>query len=96
MKRWMLTLLTIVTIALVLVLPVAVSAAPRPHNAQPGAAAAAAAQMHPEIQDAIAALRNARDHLDHARHDFGGHRVAAIQAIDEAIHQLKICMDYDR
>jgi len=94
MKRWLLSLLAIVTLVLVLISPVAVSAAPG--NAKPGAAPAAAAQMHPEIQDAIASLRSARDHLGHARHDFGGHRVEAIRAIDEAIHQLKICMDYDK
>jgi hypothetical protein len=50
---------------------------------------------HPEIRDAIAALRNARGHLQHARHDYGGHRQDAIRATDEAIHQLEICLKYD-
>lgn len=53
-------------------------------------------EPHPEIRDAIRALQNARDHLDHAAHDFHGHRVDAIGAIDAALKQLRICMDYDR
>ena len=50
---------------------------------------------HPQIRAAMDALRNAKDHLEHASHDFGGHRADAIRAIDEAMHQLEICMHYD-
>lgn len=50
---------------------------------------------HPQIRAAMDALRNAKDHLQHGAHDFGGHRVDAIRAIDEAMHQLEICMHYD-
>jgi hypothetical protein len=53
-----------------------------------------AAGKHPQIEDALAALHNAKDHLEHAAHDFGGHRVDAIKAIDEADRQLRICMQY--
>ncbi|HKS72210.1 MAG TPA: hypothetical protein VJQ82_03375 [Terriglobales bacterium] len=53
-----------------------------------------AAGKHPQIEDAIRALQSAKDHLEHASHDFGGHRVDAIKAIDEADRQLKICMQY--
>jgi hypothetical protein len=56
--------------------------------------AAPAAGRHPEIADALHALDRAKDHLEHAAHDFGGHRVDAIRAIDEAHHQLEICMQY--
>jgi hypothetical protein len=49
---------------------------------------------HPEIEDALHALHAAKDHLAHASHDFGGHRVDAIRAIDEADRQLRICMGY--
>ena len=52
-------------------------------------------ERHPEIRQAIAALRRAREHMDHAAHDFGGHRVEAIRATDEAIRQLEICLKYD-
>jgi hypothetical protein len=57
--------------------------------------ATSAAGNHPEIEAALGALRDARMHLHEARHDFHGHREDAIRAIDEAIHQLKICMEYD-
>lgn len=49
---------------------------------------------HPQIEDALRALHNAKEHLQQAAHDFGGHRVDAIKAIDEADHQLRICMQY--
>jgi hypothetical protein len=62
----------------------------------PATANPAPAEQHPQIRDAIAALRNARAHLEHAAHDFGGHRVEAIKATDEAIHQLEICLKYDK
>ena len=50
---------------------------------------------HPEIRAALRALDNAKEHLEHAAHDFHGHRVDAIRAIDEAHHQLEICMQYE-
>jgi len=65
----------------------------------PAAAAATANAIppdHPEIREALGALRHAREHLEHAAHDFGGHRVEALRATDEAIHQLEICLKYDR
>ncbi|MGD0513558.1 MAG: hypothetical protein ABSA29_09675 [Terriglobales bacterium] len=49
---------------------------------------------HPQIEDALRALKAAREHLQQAAHDFGGHRVDAIKAIDEADRQLRICMQY--
>ncbi len=52
-------------------------------------------ERHPEIRQAIASLRRAREHMEHAAHDFGGHRVEAIRATDEAIRQLEICLKYD-
>lgn len=67
-------------------------------TAQPAAepAPAAVPEEHPEIRDALRALRSAKDHMEHAAHDFGGHRVEAIRATDEAIKQLEICMKFDR
>jgi hypothetical protein len=60
------------------------------------APASSSAERHPEIREAIASLRRAKEHLEHAAHDFGGHRVEAIRATDEAIHQLQLCLDSDR
>jgi hypothetical protein len=50
-------------------------------------------ERHPEIRSAIEALHSAKEHLEHASHDFHGHRVDAIRAIDEADRQLHICME---
>jgi hypothetical protein len=57
---------------------------------------ATTAEPHPEIRDAIGALERARDHLQHAAHDFGGHREAALRAIDVALRQLHDCQQFDR
>ena len=62
--------------------------APEPAKATPA--------DHPEIHDALNSLRHAREHLEHAAHDYGGHRADALRATDEAIHQLEICLKYDR
>jgi hypothetical protein len=51
---------------------------------------------HPEIHAAINSLEHARVHLKEARHDFGGHREEALRATDEAIRQLKICLEFDK
>lgn len=67
------------------------TAAPHPNTAT-----ATAAEPHPEIREAIGALRRAKEHMEHAAHDFGGHRVEAIRATDVAIHQLEDCLKYDR
>ena len=44
---------------------------------------------HPHIRAAIGELEEAKKELQTAAHDFGGHRVQAIRAIDEAIRQLR-------
>lgn len=59
-------------------------------------ASPAAGERHPQIRAAMRALENAKNHLEHAAHDFGGHRVEAMRAIDEAHHQLEVCLQYDK
>ena len=49
-------------------------------------------QAHPRIRAAIDALDAAKAELKAAPHDFDGHRVDAIKAIDAALAQLNICM----
>lgn len=71
-------------------------AVPTASAAQPLPATAIPAEPHPEIREAIAALRRAKAHMEHAAHDFGGHRVEAIRATDEAIHQLEDALKYDK
>ncbi|HEY2646458.1 MAG TPA: hypothetical protein VGI34_05770 [Candidatus Acidoferrales bacterium] len=63
---------------------------------QPAATPAAQREAHPEIREAMESLRRAKDHLEHAAHDFGGHRVEAIKAIDESIRQLQDCLKFDK
>jgi len=59
-------------------------------------AEAQAREEHPKIRQAIRALEAAKDDMQHAEHDFGGHRVDAIRASDEAIRQLQLALNYDR
>jgi len=54
------------------------------------------AEPHPQINAAIRSLVRAREHLQHAAHDFGGHCVDAIAAIDAALAQLKLALQYDK
>lgn len=61
-----------------------------------GTALAAAHEAHPHIRSAIHELREARRELKEADHDFGGHRVAALAATDEAIKQLQMALKFDR
>ena len=66
-------------------------------NALPATPAAATPEEpHPQIREALAALRHAKEHMEHAAHDFGGHRVEALKATDEAIRQLEMCLKYDK
>jgi len=34
--------------------------------------------------------------VEHAAHDFGGHKAAALRATDNAIRQLEIAQKYDK
>ena len=96
MRHWILSLFAAGMLTLALTFPVAVPAAPAP-KAQPAAPAASPVPApHPEIREAIASMRRAREHMDHAAHDFGGHRVEAIKATDEAIRQLQLCLEFDK
>jgi hypothetical protein len=53
-------------------------------------------ERHPEIRKAIAALERAKTDLKRASHDFGGHRVEALEACDKAIEQLRLALQYDK
>jgi membrane protein required for beta-lactamase induction len=54
------------------------------------------AEVHPEIRAAQRALANAMDHLEKAAHDFGGHRVKAIEHIRQAQAELTAAQQFDR
>jgi acyl-CoA reductase-like NAD-dependent aldehyde dehydrogenase len=45
-------------------------------------------ERHPHIHAAVEALREAREELKSAAHDFCGHRAEALEQVDRAIKQL--------
>jgi hypothetical protein len=94
-----LLMITAITLMLALALPAMAASSPVPAKSPAHAKVAPAPappEEHPQIRAALAALRNSKEHLEHAAHDFGGHRVEAIRAIDDAIRQLEICLKYDK
>ena len=101
-QKKILSLLSSAALVLALAIPVAAkngnaaaNPAPTP-SPKPAPAAPAPPERHPRIREALAALHASKEDLEHAAHDFGGHRVEAIRAIDEAIRQLEICLKYDK
>ena len=50
---------------------------------------------HPRLAHSLVELHVTKEHLKNAPHDFGGHKAAAIAAIDEAIKQLKEAIKFD-
>ena len=66
------------------------AAAPTPIVTRPKA------EQHPRIRSAIRELEAARVELQKAPHDFGGHRADAVLAVDKAIQQLKLALEYDK
>jgi len=53
-------------------------------------------EQHPHIRAAIRELEASKKELQTAAHDFGGHRVDAIKAIDEALKQLRLAQQFDK
>jgi hypothetical protein len=102
MKVKILSVFTVVAFALALCSSLATLAAPKAPAAAavPAAApqpnAGPAAEPHPEIRQAIGALRRAKARMEMAAHDFGGHRIEALKATDEAIRQLELCLKFDK
>jgi len=104
MKTRILIVFVVVALVVAFAYTASTPAAPNKANAnalpaaaaQPNNSTAAAAEPHPEIRAAIGSLRHAKEHLEHAAHDFGGHRVEAIASIDHAIEQLDICLKFDK
>lgn len=47
---------------------------------------------HPHMHHALHELRETRAELADAAHDFGGHRVKALAAVDDAIKQIDIAL----
>ncbi len=105
MKTRIVSLLVLATLVLAFAFITTAPAAPNTANAPATPATSAlpatpaatpAAEPHPEIREALASLRRAKEHMEHAAHDFGGHRVEAIEATNQAIKQLELCLKFDK
>lgn len=59
------------------------------------AAGNAFAERQPHMQAALRALRNAKQQLDSAEADKGGHRVKALQLVSDAIGEVEAGMRFD-
>jgi hypothetical protein len=53
-------------------------------------------ERHPEIQAAIRHLREAKMNLEHAAHDFGGHRVKALEHVNQALEECNDALNFDK
>jgi len=93
MKTRIASLLALASLILAFAFIATAPAAPHKANVP---ATATPAEPHPQIREALGALRRAKEHMEHAAHDFGGHRVEAIEATNQAIKQLEICLKYDK
>jgi hypothetical protein len=58
--------------------------------------AAFAEEQQPHMRAALEALQRARQELQAAEHDKGGHREKAINLTDQAIKQVQAGANYDR
>jgi len=80
---------------------VAASAQQTPSPAPPAPQAPAKPQKgetdkRPRLEKALEELRSIKQHLEKAPHDFGGHRVKAIEAVSEAIKQIELAAKFDK
>ena len=62
----------------------------------PGSTGPVRMERHPTIHAAINALERAKVELQHADHDFGGHRAAALAECEKAIHELRLAQEFDK
>ena len=85
-------LLVAATLLFTLAFPAAAAGPKAPVAAVPAVPAVAAAmpERHPHIDEALESMRAAKKHLESAEHDFGGHRVKAIEHLNQAIHEAEV------
>jgi hypothetical protein len=54
------------------------------------------AEKYPHIRAALRELDGAKLELQNAAHDFGGHRAAALQAVEAAQTQLNLARNHEK
>jgi len=83
MKKTLLAVAAALALAAAVMLPLNVPARP----AGSPSPAAQKGERHPEIRAAIRHLEQARDNLQKGAHDFGGHRVKALEHTNQALEE---------
>lgn len=68
------------------------NSAPAANSVSSASVAAVDDEDQPHMQAALDALKQAEQHLNEAKHDKGGHRVAALKATREAIRHVEMGM----
>lgn len=51
---------------------------------------------HPNIEAAMMHLREAKESLEKASHDYGGHRSAALKHVNEALEECRDALTFDK
>jgi hypothetical protein len=54
-----------------------------------------AQSRHPEMAAAERSLREAQNHLQRAAHDFGGHRVKAMEHVNAALEEMRLAQEVE-
>ncbi|HEX8888630.1 MAG TPA: hypothetical protein VF779_05615 [Pyrinomonadaceae bacterium] len=94
MKRFSIRLLgAIVLMSAPLFLPAALA---QGKNYPPAKSGKARTESHPQMRRAIAALEAAKLELEQTSGDFGGHKVEAIEAVNNALKRLRLALQFDK
>jgi hypothetical protein len=95
MRKQLHAVLAALALACTITLPV-VAQSPSNEPAKLKRVQAEQREKHPEIESAITHLREAKQNLEHAAHDFGGHRVAALKHVNEALEECRLALEADK
>ena len=53
-------------------------------------------EKHPEIDAAMTHLHEAKQNLERAARDFGGHRANALKHVNEALEECRKALEFDK
>ena len=97
MKKTLLACLVVLVGLTISLVFSATKAQPAPSSAPAAKAAPAPVpEPHPEIHAAIHHLEEAKANLEKAAHDFGGHRVKALEHTDKALEECRAALNFDK
>jgi hypothetical protein len=81
---------------MVMALALAVFFSAIPGNAQPNGMGQNFGNHASHMHAALHELKQARTELHESKHDYGGHREKALEAVDHAIHQLEKALKFHK